>query len=120
MIVSADIDLDQIYHHPIIDGVLDILPFLGFRSTVVGLKQVTAVPLISISVLPPYYRYLLLGSGPAPIQSIYSMSRDQNVGSLFDPLWDVLTTVKDERVLGFALALASAYRFGISSEEGGA
>ena len=38
-----------------VDGVLDVLPFLGLLALVVGLEEVAAVPLVAVAVLPPYH-----------------------------------------------------------------
>ena len=72
MSISANVDLCMIAvllvlvkFVPIpVDGVLDVLPSFSFRAAMVGLKEGAAVPLIGVSVLPPYDRY------PFPIRLV--------------------------------------------------
>ena len=63
MVISADVNLGMVAVLgalveliPIaVDGVLDVLPSFGLLTLVVGLEEVTAVPLVSVAVLPPYH-----------------------------------------------------------------
>ena len=64
-----------------VDGVLDVLPFLGLLALVVGLEEVAAVPLVGVAVLPPYH------ADPFPVRRVTGVllkyqSCSQSVGEV--------------------------------------
>lgn len=93
MVICAYVDLGMIAvlgalveFIPIaVDGVLDVLPFLGLLALVVGLEEVAAVPLVSITVLPPYH------ADPFPVGRVTTIllkyqSRSKPAGEIRDNL----------------------------------